>query len=310
MQIKSGESAELQGMKVSFHSIIINAVLSVIKLAAGLAANSGAMISDALHSATDVFSTLIVIAGLKFSARESDNCHPYGHERLESITAVILAGVLAVTGISIGWKGLYAIITGHHELLNSAGALALGAAVLSIAVKEWMFYYTKRTAQKIGSDAMMADAWHHRSDALSSIGSLIGITGAMFGFPISDSIACVVICLFIMKASLDIFRDAVSKLTDHSCDGELTKEIAKKILSQEGVLCLDLIKTRKFGSKIYVDIEISADGRQTLSQAHEIAHQVHDAVEQEFLNVKHCMVHVNPLSQEKLFVVTEETMLE
>ena len=140
----------------------------------------------------------------------------------------------------------------------------------------------------------MADAWHHRSDALSSVGALIGIGGAQLGFPVMDSIASLVICIFILKAAYDIFKDAIDKMVDKACDEETEEELKNCALAQDGVLGIDLLHTRTFGNKIYVDIEISADGNMSLFEAHNIAEQVHDSIEQSFPKVKHIMVHVNP----------------
>ena len=140
----------------------------------------------------------------------------------------------------------------------------------------------------------MADAWHHRSDAFSSIGALIGIAGARLGFPICDAIASLIICFFIVKASLEIFKDAIDKMIDRSCDTETEEAIKQCILSHEGVLNIDFSQTRVFGNKIYVDVEISADGQSTLNEAHMIAEQVHSSIESQFTKVKHIMIHVNP----------------
>ncbi len=286
-------------MHVSNVSIVINILLSAVKLVAGFAANSGAMVSDAIHSASDVFSTVIVMIGAGAAAKKADHDHPYGHERMECIAAVILSAVLFVTGLGIGFEGLKKIIGGHYEQLAVPGMLALGAAVLSIAVKELMFWYTRYYGKKVDSTALMADAWHHRSDALSSIGSLAGIIGARLGFPICDPLASVVICVFILKAAYDICKEALDKMVDKSCDDETEREMAEIIKLQDGVKSLDLLMTRMFGSKIYVDVEISADGNISLVNAHEIAEDVHHAIERSFPKVKHCMVHVNPYIEKK-----------
>lgn len=285
---------EKVAMKVSFVSITANIFLSVFKLFAGLVAHSGAMISDAVHSASDVFSTIIVIIGIKISAKDSDKEHPYGHERLECVAAIVLATILCITGIGIGYSALENIISGKYNSLEVPGMLALVAAVASIAVKEAMFWYTRLYAKKIDSSALMADAWHHRSDSLSSIGALIGISGARLGFPILDSIASLVICVFIAKAAYDIFKDAVKKMVDEACDEETEKQLRELALAQEGVLGIDLLRTRVFGNKIYVDIEIRADGDKPLRETHAIAEKVHDKIENNFPKVKHIMVHVNP----------------
>ena len=285
---------EKEAMKVSTVSIVVNVLLSLFKLLAGVIAHSGAMISDAIHSASDVFSTIIVMVGIHLAGRKSDKEHPYGHERMECVAAIVLATVLAVTGLGIGWSAIQSIAKESTGVVVVPGVLALVAAVVSILTKEGMYWYTRFHAKKIDSSALMADAWHHRSDAMSSVGAFIGILGARLGFPILDPIASVVICLLIGKASIDIFRDAVDKMVDRSCDRQTEESIRRTVLSVEGVKRVDLLQTRLFGSKIYVDLEIAADGTQTLDEAHQIAEHVHHAIEHTFPDVKHCMVHVNP----------------
>ena len=280
--------------KVSFITIVQNVLLSVFKLFAGIFAHSNAMISDAIHSASDVFSTIIVIIGVKLASKESDKEHPYGHERLECVAAIVLSIVLLYTGIKIGSQAVKDIIGGNYQSLQKPGVLALVAAVVSIVTKEIMYWYTRHYAKKIDSSALMADAWHHRSDALSSVGALIGIGGAMMGFPVMDSIASIVIFVFIAKAAYDIFKDAMDKMVDRSCDDETEKEMRDFVLAQNEVLSVDLLHTRIFGNKIYVDVEIGVNGSYTLRQAHEIAEEVHEGIEKNFPKVKHVMVHVNP----------------
>lgn len=280
--------------KVSFITIVQNVLLSVFKLFAGIFAHSNAMISDAIHSASDVFSTIIVIIGVKLASKKSDKEHPYGHERLECVAAIVLSIVLLYTGIKIGSQAVKDIIGGDYQNLQKPGMLALVAAVVSIVTKEIMYWYTRHYAKKIDSSALMADAWHHRSDALSSVGALVGIGGAMMGFPVMDSIASIVIFVFIAKAAYDIFKDAMDKMVDHSCDDETEKEMRDFVLAQKEVLSVDLLHTRIFGNKIYVDVEIGVNGSYTLRQAHEIAEEVHEGIEKNFPKVKHVMVHVNP----------------
>lgn len=154
--------------------------------------------------------------------------------------------------------------------------------ILSIVAKEGMYWYTMRAAVQINSGALKADAWHHRSDALSSVGSLVGIGGAMLGYPILDPIASVIICVFILKAAFDIFRDAIGKMTDEACDDRMVEAVKALVVRQQGVLALDDIKTRMFGNKAYVDIEIAVDGNLLLKEAHNIAEKVHDEVEHNF----------------------------
>ena len=281
-------------MHVSLVTILGNVLLSAFKLAAGIFAHSGAMVSDAVHSASDVLSTFVVIAGVKLSGKDSDKEHPYGHERFECVAAILLAVMLAATGFGIGWAGIRNI-TGDSSALAVPGGIALVAAVISIVSKEAMYWYTRAVAKKIGSSALMADAWHHRSDELSSVGSFVGIFGARLGFPVLDPIASVVICVFILKAAFDVFRDAISKMTDRACPDEVEDQMRQAVLAQDGVLGVDRLKTRLFGDRVYVEVEISADAQAPLVQAHEVATRVHDAMEDQFPVVKHCMVHVNPM---------------
>lgn len=281
-------------MRVSRTSILVNILLSVLKLAAGIFSHSSAMVSDAVHSASDVFSTIIVIVGVKLSRKEADKEHPYGHERMECVAAILLAIVLFLTGVGIGSNGLAKILSHETENLVIPGILALVAAVASIVIKEWMFWYTKINAKKINCAALMADAWHHRSDSLSSVGSFVGIFGARLGFPIMDPAASLVICLFILKAAYDIFKDAIDKMVDKACDDIIENQIRINVLRQKGVVRIDRLITREFGNRIYVDVEIAADGKKTLYETHAVAEKIHASIEEQFPNVKHIMVHVNP----------------
>ena len=283
---------------VSIVTISGNVILSVFKFLAGFIAHSHAMISDAIHSASDVFSTIVVIIGIKLATKEPDKEHPYGHERLECVTAIILAIILFITGLKIGVDALENIFQGNQNELAVPGSLALVAAIISIASKEAMFWYTRYYAKRIDSDALMADAWHHRSDAFSSIGALIGIGGARLGFPIMDPIASLFIFLFIAKAALDIFKDAIDKMIDHSCDEETEKHIRECVMKNENVIGIELLKTRIFGNKIYVDVEIQVDSIYTLEEAHLIANDVHNTIEETFSKVKHIMVYLTPATRE------------
>lgn len=282
--------------RVSVITIILNLLLSLLKFVIGIIAHSHALISDAVHSASDVVSTIAVIFGINLSSRKSDRSHPYGHERIECIFSIILSMLLFATGAGIGISAVKTIINGNEIIIP--GRIALGAAFVSIVVKELMYHYTKRAAKKLNSSSMMADAWHHRSDALSSVGSLIGIGGAILGFPICEPAASIVICVFIVKASYDIFMEAVNSLVDSSCSDEEVEQMRSVISSVEGVKSIDLLMTRRFGSKVYVDVEIAEDGSLSLFNAHSIAEKVHDSIEKNFKDVKHCMVHVNPVSEE------------
>ncbi len=289
---------EKTATKVSLVSILGNIVLSLFKAFAGIMANSSAMISDAVHSASDVFSSIIVIIGIKISAKVSDEDHPYGHERFECVAAIVLSIILVVTGVFIGHTAYENVLNEEYISTHIPGVLALVAAIVSIVGKEGMYWYTRYYAKKLDSGALMADAWHHRSDSLSSIGALIGIIGARNGIPILDAVASMVICVFILKAAYDIFQDAINKMVDRSCDVLTEEEFLECALKVDGVEGVDLLRTRIFGSKIFVDIEISVDGNLTINEGHIIAEAVHNEIEIAFPKVKHIMVHVHPFETE------------
>ncbi len=280
--------------QISFVSVIGNIVLCAFKMFAGIVGQSGAMVSDAVHSLSDVLTTFIAVLGVRMSKKGADKAHPYGHERLECITSLVLSLILLVTGLGIGKVGLQNIISGNYHLLAIPGTIALVAAFVSIVIKEAMYWYTRYYAKLINSAAFMADAWHHRSDALSSIGSLFGIGGAMLGFPVLDAVASVIICFFILKVAFDILLDAVKKMLDTSCGEAYEKKLNDYILNQNGISGIDVLRTRMFGNKVYIDLEISVDANKTFREAHEIAENIHNNVEKDFPNTKHIMIHVNP----------------
>ena len=279
--------------RLSRVGIFGNILLAAFKLFAGIFGKSGAMVSDAVHSLSDVFATLIAWIGVRLSRRAEDAEHPYGHERLECVASLLLGLILAGTGIGIGWSGIRKL-SGEGGSIEIPTLLPLIAAVISIVVKEGMYQYTMHYAKALDSAAFKADAWHHRSDAISSVGSFIGIGLAKLGLPFMDPVASIIICLLILKVAFDISRDAVYKMLDTSCDNAFEQRLRTFIGSQDGVERIDLLRTRQFGNRIYVDLEIAVKPDISLRDAHGIAERVHSAVEQEFPNVKHVMIHVNP----------------
>lgn len=279
--------------KLSEVGILGNVLLAAFKLFAGIVGKSGAMISDGVHSLSDVFATLIAYIGVRLSKKEEDAEHPYGHERLECVASLILGLILAGTGLGIGYSGIRKLLV-ERAALEVPTMLPLVAAIVSIVVKEGMFWYTMYYARKLDSAAFKADAWHHRSDAISSVGSFIGIGMAKLGFPIMDPIAGLIICILILKVAYDIIRDALNKMLDTSCSCDFEQQLRTFIESQPGVKHVDLLHTRQFGNKIYVDLELAVRRDISLVDAHSIAESVHSNVEKQFPNIKHVMIHVNP----------------
>ena len=279
--------------RLSRVGIFGNVLLAAFKLFAGILGKSGAMVSDAVHSLSDVFATVIAWIGVRLSRRKEDTEHPYGHERLECVASLALGLILAGTGIGIGWSGIRKLLWDRGSI-EIPTMLPLIAAVISIAVKEGMYQYTMHYARMLDSAAFKADAWHHRSDAISSVGSFIGIGMAKLGFPAMDPVASLIICALILKVAFEISRDAVSKMLDTACDNQFEQSLRTFVGAQDGVERIDLLHTRQFGNKIYVDLEIAVESDISLIDAHRIAERVHSAVEREFPNVKHVMIHVNP----------------
>ncbi|MCL2637052.1 MAG: cation diffusion facilitator family transporter [Oscillospiraceae bacterium] len=283
--------------RVEIRTVIINFLLTAVQFVIGLLAGSAALISSAIHTLSDGATTIIVIIGVNVAGKKSDKSHQYGHERFESVASLIMAVILAIVGFGIGYSAVSEIINisrgGEYEPMSMEIA-ALIIAGLTIAAKEWMFWYTRAAAKKINSTALMADAWHSRSDAMATVGAFLGILGVKMGFPILDSVAGLIICVFIVKTAFDIFREATNQMVDKACSPETLEKLEALISEQDGVMGIDVIRTRIFGAKIFVDIEIAADGSLSLHEAHKIAENVHDAVEAAFSEVKHCMVHVNP----------------
>ncbi|ABR55441.1 cation diffusion facilitator family transporter [Methanococcus vannielii SB] len=281
------------GNKISKTTIFVNAGLSVIKILAGIFGRSGALIADGIHSFSDILTTVCVMYGLKISGKPADKNHPYGHERMEPAITNILAIVLLITSISIFYCGINTIIGGKYTIPDN---IAIYAALISIVVKEWMYGYTLNAAKKIESSIMHADAWHHRSDAFSSVGTLIGVVGAKLGYPILDPIASILISFFILKMAVEIYQNALNQLLDCSASPETIKKIESIVISVDGVLSIDKLKTRIHANKIYVDVEISVNKELSIVKAHEISENVHNELECNLKEIKHCMVHVNPSS--------------
>lgn len=290
--------SERMAIRAAVLTILINTALSLFKLFAGVFGKSYAMMADALHSFSDVFTSVIVIVGIKISTKKADRGHPYGHERFECVTALILSFILFDVGALIGVNAGENLFSGAGKELQPPKLIALIAAIASIVLQVVMFAIARAVAAKTHSGALKADAWHHLSDSLSSIGSFIGIFGAMQGLWYLDSLAGIIISLVILKVSISIFADSVKKMTDTSAPDDQQRLIAEIARSTEGVLAIDSMRTRLFGNFVYVEIEISCDETLPLSSAHEIAQSVHDNIEKSIDSVKHCEVHVNPFHKD------------
>ncbi|MCQ4923798.1 cation diffusion facilitator family transporter [Tissierella carlieri] len=282
------------GVKASWITVVVNIILATFKVMAGIIGNSSAMIADGVHTLSDVLTTFVVLLGLRISSKEADKEHPYGHEKYESVFAKVLSMLLLLTGIFIGYEAIKILISGETR---TPKLIALIAAFLSIIVKEGMYWYTIKIARKIKSISMEADAWHHRSDAFSSIGTFVGVLGAQLGFTALDPIAGIIVSIFVVKVGVDLYIKSVKELVDEAASEEIIEMIRAKSKFIDGVKGIKSLKTRVFGNRIYVDIEIFVDSNISVRSGHDIAEKVHDKLEAEISDIKHCMVHIEPFQK-------------
>ncbi|MDU1028135.1 MAG: cation diffusion facilitator family transporter [Clostridiales bacterium] len=284
-----------EGIVLSLWTLGLNFLLGSLKLAAGLWGRSSAMVADAAHSYSDCASTVAVIAGLKMASKSADDDHPYGHEKYELIFANILSILLGLTAVKIGYDALMIIAHGSYQV---PGLAPLLAAVFSVAVKEVMYRLTLRKAKKIGSVAMEADAWHHRTDALSSVGAFVGILGARLGLPVLDPVTGLLVSILVLKVAIDLYRKSVSGLVDTSTDAETVARIQQLLADIDGIEEVNSLKTRVFGASAYADVTIKVDGAMTVEEGHDIATLAHNKIEANLPKIKHIMVHIEPMDQD------------
>lgn len=277
-----------------------NVFLAVLKLLTGFLASSAALVSDGINSFSDCFSGIIVLIGVHISAKKSDKEHPYGHERLECVAALILAAILICSAFFIEWGAVRTILEiAAGETVLQPTMPALIVALFCIFFKGGMYLYTEKRAKKLNSAALHGCAVDHLSDSLSSIGAAVGIVGALCSVFVLEPIASVFIGLLILKSAWDICRMAVDKLIDKAADDQTEKKIVEIALSTEGVERIDVLRTRQYSNKIFVDLEIAVQPDLSLIEAHRIAERVHERVEHGSIEeIKHCMVHVNPTTEE------------
>lgn len=279
------------GNRITWITIIINIALAVIKVSVGIIFNSSAMLADGIHTISDIGSSIGIIIGFIISKKPEDIEHQYGHEKAESIAAFVLSIFLTGVGIKIGYSAFVGMVTGS---LKTPGIMAAWVAFFSIFIKELQFRIAMYGGKKINSSALIADAWHHRSDALSSIGALVGILGARIGYPILDSIAALIVSAIVIKVGVEIFIKGYNELMDTSIEEEKLRGITAKILSNTDVLNINEIKARIHGSKVYVDLKICVKESLSVKIGHDISEDVENIVFNSISNVKAVLVHVNP----------------
>lgn len=281
-----------EATKVTIISIIWNVVLTIIKVLAGLLGKSNAMVADGLHSASDIISSIGVLIGNKIAKTPNDKEHNYGHEKAETLVSFLLSMLLIFVSIKISLGGINSLF--HLDTVQIPTILPLIVSVISIGIKEYQYRITIKVAKKINSPSLKADAWHHRSDALSSVAAFIGVGGSLLGFKALDPIATVIVGLFVAKVGFNILKDASNELMDYSIDEDEENKILNIAKNTKGVLNIGDLKTRKHGSMAYVDLTICVNKDLTVIEGHEIAHNLEVSILENIKIVKGITVHVEP----------------
>ncbi len=280
-----------RGKKISIISLAANTLLALVKITIGFLASSTALIADGFHSVSDMASTIIVMFSLHLSETPADKNHPYGHEKAEALGTNILAVILILTAVFLGRDAFSIILSGE---IAEPGTLALAAAFLSIVVKELLYRFTIKIGREINSRGLIADAHHHRSDALSSVAALIGIAGAKLGFRILDPIAGLIVAFLILKVGYDILKDTSYELMDGRPEKEKIEQIINLTEKIEGVKDIHDIKLRSYGPRYIADLKIAVDGRLSVKEGHNIAVKVKNKIIESEDDVKDVLVHVDP----------------
>ncbi|MBR5324796.1 MAG: cation transporter [Muribaculaceae bacterium] len=285
--------------KVTIWGSVVNFVLLVFKFVAGFVGNSSAMIADAVHSLSDFITDIIVVVFVRISGKPEDEDHEYGHGKYETLATAIIGAVLLIVGIGIlvdSTTTVIDVIKGKE--LEAPSMLALSAAVVSILLKEIIYQYTVFKGKRLNSKAVIANAWHHRSDAFSSIGTLIGISGAIFlgaKWRVLDPIAAFIVSIFIIKVSVSLIKPCLEELLEKSLPKEMEKKILSIILSYPDVTSPHHLRTRHIGNHIAIEVHIRMNGEMTLNNAHEITKQIEASLKEEFGKDTHIGIHMEPI---------------
>ena len=280
-----------------------NLLLTVGKIIAGVVGKSSAMIADGVHSLSDLVTDIIVIAFIKTSAKEQDEDHRYGHGKFETFATMLISFVLIIVGAGILWTSSKKVIDSiNGVLLEQPGYIALYAALISIVVKEGLYWYTKKTGQRVNSQAMIANAWHHRSDAFSSIGTALGISGAILlgeKWRVLDPIAGIIVSVFILKVAWEIANPSVNELLEGSLPEEVENEVIDIIENNAGVKGFHNLKTRKIGDVFAFDVHIKVDKDLSVELSHEIATEIENSIRDKYGKQSHIGIHVEPYKNPK-----------
>lgn len=282
--------------RISWITLMGNIILTVLKALISVLTGSLVVLSDAAHSASDAFSTILVLLGLRIANQPPDEKHPYGHSRAETIVAKIIALMLVLIGLNFGFTAIKAIWQGNYHV---PGASALWISLISIVSKEIMYQYTYRVGKRIDSPALMADAWHHRSDAISSVAALIGVFFARLGYPIFDPLMTIVVAAILIKVGWDMVFTIIDELMDAQVEPEIIEHLEQAILKVESVHSVRNLKVHKYGAEHHVDCTITVSPKLDVSGGHYLSHEVEDRIKEKLSTVTHVDIHVEPHMQQE-----------
>ncbi|MDX9696584.1 MAG: cation diffusion facilitator family transporter [Bacteroidales bacterium] len=284
--------------KVTIVGFFVNLVLTIAKVIAGIIGKSSAMVADGIHSLSDFATDIIVLVFVKYSSKDLDQDHKYGHGKFETFATMIIAFALLAVGIGIFWSGLNKVIAAlNGEIIEQPGIIALFAALLSIISKEALYWYTVNTGKKVNSQAVIANAWHHRSDAFSSIGTALGISGAIFlgeKWRILDPIAGIIVSLFIIKVAWELAKPSIKELLESSLPEETENEISDLIKNVQGVKNFHKLKTRKIGNTYAIEAHVRVDKDLSVEASHNIASKIEKLLREKFGVQTHIGIHIEP----------------
>lgn len=278
--------------RVTFVSMAANLCLTVAQIIIGLIGHSQALVADGLHTLADLISDLMVLFAIKHSAKEADEEHPYGHARIETAVTVALGGMLILVGVGVALRAGTRLMS--DEPFTAPSLLTLLVAAVTILAKESLYHYTARTARRIGSDLLRANAWHHRSDAISSVVVFIGIGGSLLGFAYMDALAALGVAIFIAKIGFELGWGGMKELIDTGLEQEQLARIRRAILDVDGVRALHLLRTRRVGGRALVDVHIIVNDHISVSEGHYISEAVRRRLIEEINEVTDVMVHIDP----------------
>jgi len=302
MYMKTNTSSEprderlRETMRITVIGAVIDGLLGIFKITIGYAAHSQALIADGIHSLSDLATDAIVLYASKHAHAEADDDHPYGHGRFETVATVVLGVALIGVAVGIGYDAIFRLL--HNELISTPGAWALGIAFISVVAKEAIYRYTMVVAEKHNSNMLRANAWHSRSDAISSVIVIIGVAGSMFGIWYLDGIAAIAVALMIAKIGWDLLSESMQELVDTSLDADRVDAIKQTILDVDGVDTLHVLRTRKMGSDALVDVHIQVSPTLSVSEGHFISETVRSSLIRDIGEVTDVMVHIDPEDDE------------